>query len=76
MRRIRADHEAYEMRKAVVREARKPYLCDHFKCESFPKMWDRATWKIQRGDQYAYLSHGLKICARHYLPTDVEEVTP
>lgn len=80
MRRIRADVPEYEMRNAVVRVATKPYFCDHFGCE--PRTgWGSVSAKpeerrIQPGDQYAYLSHGLKICARHYEASDVVEVTP
>jgi hypothetical protein len=63
--------EDFEMRHAVIRTARKARMCDSFCCETRITVPDKATWRIQRGDQYAYLSHGIAICARHYLPTDV-----
>jgi hypothetical protein len=77
-RRLRGDLEAYEMRGAAIRVARKAYLCDEFGCERAltAAIMRPEVRRIQPGDQYAHISTGLKICALHYLPTDVEDVTP
>lgn len=76
MRRLRADHEEYELRRAVIRVASKPFPCDMGGCESHPfDAFDPSSWRIQPGTEYAYISTGLKLCPVHWLASDVE-VTP
>lgn len=55
----------YEGRGAVVRTARADYLCDVAGCNT----------PISRGDQYAHLSHGLRIGLEHFEPADIIEVS-
>lgn len=64
MKRIRADHEWYELRGARVRVSREVRDCDM----GFCKNWRGA---IQPGDMYAWMSHGLNVCAQHFDTGDV-----
>ena len=65
-RRIRPDHEWYELRGARVRVARATHDCD------MSEHTDGWRGAIQPGDTYAWMSHGLNVCARHF---DLEDVT-
>lgn len=65
MKRIRADHEWYELRGARVRVSREVRDCD---------MGEHVDgWKgaIQPGDIYAWMSHGLNVCAHHFDAGDI-----
>lgn len=64
-KRIRMDHPWYELRGAHVRVSRSVRDCD---------MSEHADWQgaIQAGDTYAWMSHGLNVCAQHFSTEDVE----
>lgn len=65
MKRIRADHEWYELRGARVRISRDIKDCDMGE--------HRDGWQgaIQPGDTYAWMSHGLNVCALHFEREDI-----
>ncbi len=65
MKRIRPDHEWYELRGARVRISRDVRDCD---------MADHdGDWRgaIREGDTYAWMSHGLNVCIQHFDTGDV-----
>ena len=64
MRRIREDHPDFELRRAVVRVARKNYPCDDHMCAYVGE-------QVYRGDLYAFVSTGLRFCDTHFTPDDV-----
>lgn len=66
MKRIAQTCDWYEGRGARVRTARNDYVCDVAGCNT----------PISRGDQYAHLSHGLRIGLEHFEPADIVEVAP
>ena len=77
MRRIKSDCASYELRGAQVRKARRDYECDYHQCymqimgqsdgpDDFKAIW--------AGQDYAYVSTGLRFCSDHYSPTDIIEV--
>lgn len=75
MTRVIADScESYELRGAVIRRARQDYPCDVAGCT---RDVDGLAYPctIMRGEHYAYLSHGLRICMAHVNPADVIEVS-
>jgi hypothetical protein len=67
MKRIRANHEWYELRGARVRVSREVRDCDMQDCQD----WRGA---IQPGDTYAWMSHGLNVCSAHFADGDVQDV--
>lgn len=64
-RRIRGDHDWYELRGAHVRVSRTTRDCDMAE--------HRDNWRdaIKPGDLYAWMSHGLNVCAQHFSLEDV-----
>ena len=64
-KRIRADHEWFELRGAHVRVSRTTRDCD---MAEHTEGWQNA---IQPGCTYAWMSHGLNVCNQHFLMEDV-----
>ena len=68
MKRIRVDHEWYELRGARIRVSREVRDCDM--AEHTGRDWQAA---IQPGDIYAWMSHGLNVCSKHFTPEDITD---
>lgn len=66
-KRIRADHEWFELRGAHVRVSRTTRDCD---MAEHTNDWRDA---IKPGHRYAWMSHGLNVCALHFSPEDVTD---
>jgi len=64
---IKKDCEWYELRGAEVRVARHTRDCD---MAEHKDGWQGA---IQRGDTYAWMSHGLAVCRQHFSDEDVTD---
>lgn len=65
MKRIRTNHDWYELRGARVRIAREARDCD---MQDHDGDWRGA---IREGDTYAWMSHGLNVCAQHFTAEDI-----
>jgi hypothetical protein len=72
MKRIRADHEWFELRGAEVRKKRGPSVvdCDVHGCMA---QHPAAPNMIFPGNTYARISTGLNVCHLHFEPSDVVE---
>lgn len=62
MTRLPLDYPDYELRNAAIRQARKPWLCDHPCCGA----------TIDVGERFAYVSTGLRFCAAHWTLTETD----